>query len=84
MQNVSVLTIRAAGIHMCQNGMETTNISVPGMSVEESQEPTACRLQDKTDMQLLSDAFEVILKKNDITVISVQYRLIQDSGAAQI
>lgn len=27
---------------------------------------------------------EAILKKNDITVISVQYRLIQDSGIAQI
>lgn len=73
MQNVSVLTIRAAGIHMCQNGMETTYISVPGMSVEESQEPTACRLQDKTDMQLLSDAFEVILKK--MTLQSFLYNI---------
>lgn len=27
------------------------------MSVEESQEPTACRLRDKTDMQLLSDVY---------------------------
>lgn len=56
MQNVLVLTRWAVGIHLCQNGMETTYISVPGMSGEESQEPTACRLQDKTDMQLLSDA----------------------------
>lgn len=55
------------------------------MSVEESQEPTGCRLQDKTDMQLLSDVYHWSnTKKNDITVISVQYRLIQDSGAAQI
>lgn len=85
MQNASVLTTWAAGIHLCQNGMETTYISAPGMSVEASQEPTACRLQDKMDVQLLSDVYHWSnTLKNDITVIFVQYRLIQDSGVAQI
>lgn len=43
----------------------------------------ACRLQDKTDRQLLSDAQRSHSKKSAITVISVPHRLIRDPGHAQ-
>lgn len=62
----TLLTIWAVGIHLCQNGKETTFISVPGMPGEWSGEHKAWRLQDKTDMQLLYNMMhnsETLLKK---------------------
>lgn len=72
MQNVSVLTIWAAGIHLCQNGMEITYMSVSGMSGEESQELQSAGSRTKLICNcIVMRNIEAMLKK--ITLQSFLY-----------